>query len=103
MNEATVIKGARLGEIGLENRIPSISLVQSAGANLPQQFRVFHKGGSGFRDLAVKSQAGIPTCAVVFGSSTAGGAYTPGMSDNIIMIRVSLRPLLARRLAGDYR
>lgn len=49
MNEATVIKGGRLGEIGLENRIPSISLVQSAGANLPQQFRVFHKGGSGFR------------------------------------------------------
>ncbi|KAL8286354.1 hypothetical protein RQP46_004371 [Phenoliferia psychrophenolica] len=86
-NEATVLKGERLGQIGLECRLPSIVLVQSAGANLPQQFRVFHRGGASFRDMAIKSQARIPTCAVVFGSSTAGGAYTPGMSDCVIMVK----------------
>ncbi|KAM0754438.1 propionyl-CoA carboxylase beta chain [Meredithblackwellia eburnea MCA 4105] len=86
-NEATVWKGERLGQIGFENRLPNIALVQSAGANLPQQFRVFHRGGGSFRDLAQKSQARIPTCAVVFGSSTAGGAYQPGMSDCVIMVK----------------
>ena len=48
---------------------------------LPQQFKVFHKAGKIFKDLARRSAAGTPSCAVVFGSSTAGGAYQPGDPD----------------------
>ncbi|KAH8809328.1 carbamoyl-phosphate synthase L chain, ATP binding domain-containing protein [Xylogone sp. PMI_703] len=73
-------------EIGIENDIPLISLVQSAGVFLPQQFRVFHKGGQLFRDLALRSQQGKPSCAIVFGSSTAGGAYHPALSDYTIFV-----------------
>ncbi|KAH8621963.1 hypothetical protein IG631_23358 [Alternaria alternata] len=58
----------------------------SAGVFLPQQFRVFHAGGRIFRDLAVRTQQGKPTCAVVFGSSTAGGAYHPALSDYTIFV-----------------
>lgn len=53
---------------------------------LPQQFRVFHKGGQLFRDLAVRTQHGKPSCAIVFGSSTAGGAYHPALSDYTIFV-----------------
>ena len=53
---------------------------------LPQQFRVFHKGGQIFRDLAVRTQKGQASCAVVFGSSTAGGAYHPALSDYTIFV-----------------
>ncbi|OZJ04132.1 hypothetical protein BZG36_02830 [Bifiguratus adelaidae] len=85
MNEASVLKGERIGAIVRENRLPVINLTQSAGANLEQQFKVFHRGGAGFMRQARLSKSGVPTCTVVFGSSTAGGAYTPGMSDYIIM------------------
>ncbi|KAL7748905.1 hypothetical protein RI367_005819 [Sorochytrium milnesiophthora] len=95
-NEVTVLKSLRSQEIALENRLPVISLVQtvrvlapidtSAGANLQQQSRVFHRGGASFRNIARLSKAGIPSVAVVFGSSTAGGAYQPGMSDYTIMV-----------------
>jgi len=87
MNEATVLKSARLAEIAAENRLPTISLIQSAGADLSQQEKVFHRGGAAFRELARRSKKGIPTIAVVFGSSTAGGAYMPGMSDYSIMVK----------------
>ncbi|CAO3629436.1 unnamed protein product [Cunninghamella blakesleeana] len=87
MNEVTTLKGGRLHQIIMANRLPTIILVQSAGANLQQQFRVFHRGGAGFRNQAIQSKEGIPSCCVVFGSSTAGGAYTPGMSDYIIMVK----------------
>ena len=60
--------------------------ISQAGVFLPQQFRVFHKGGQIFRDLAVRTQHGKPTCAVVFGSSTAGGAYHPALSDYTIFV-----------------
>ncbi|CAM1501358.1 Fc.00g105200.m01.CDS01 [Cosmosporella sp. VM-42] len=85
-NEMTVVKVNRIMEIGMENDLPLISLVQSAGVFLPQQFRVFHKGGQLFRDLAIRSQQGKPSCAVVFGSSTAGGAYHPALSDYTIFV-----------------
>jgi acetyl-CoA carboxylase carboxyltransferase component len=62
-------------------------LTQSAGANLSQQFKVFHPGGASFRHLAQRSKMGLPTATIVFGSSTAGGAYTPGMSDYVIMVK----------------
>jgi acetyl-CoA carboxylase carboxyltransferase component len=51
---------------------------------------VFHPGGASFRHIAERSKAGIPTATIVFGSSTAGGAYTPGMSDYVIMVKVRL-------------
>ncbi|KAJ3075194.1 hypothetical protein HDU98_008920 [Podochytrium sp. JEL0797] len=86
-NELSVQKALRLNTIAVENRLPTIMLTQSAGANLGQQSRVFHAGGEMFRNLAIKSKLNIPTCNVVFGSSTAGGAYSPGMSDYVIMVK----------------
>ncbi|KAJ3111555.1 hypothetical protein HK100_002645 [Physocladia obscura] len=86
-NEISVQKSLRLNAIAVENRLPTITFTQSAGANLGQQSRVFHAGGAMFRNLAIKSKLNIPTCCVVFGSSTAGGAYTPGMSDYVIMVK----------------
>lgn len=86
-NEISVKKGARLSDIAAQNGLPSISLNQSAGANLPQQFLVFHAGGRQFRDIARRSAEGAPTCTVVFGSSTAGGAYQPGMSSYSIFVK----------------
>jgi len=53
---------------------------------LPQQFRVFHKVGQLFRDLALRSDRGQPSCAIVFGSSTAGGAYQPALSDYTVFV-----------------
>ncbi|KAH8680349.1 carboxyl transferase [Ilyonectria robusta] len=85
-NEMTVLKVNRMLEIAFENDLPLISLVQSAGVFLPQQFRVFHKGGQLFHDLAIRSLHGKPSCAVVFGSSTAGGAYHPALSDYTIFV-----------------
>lgn len=81
-----VIKQNRITEIATENDLPIVALVQSAGVFLPQQFRVFHAGGRIFRDLAVRTAQGKPTCAVVFGSSTAGGAYHPALSDYTIFV-----------------
>ena len=66
--------------------MPLVALVQSAGVFLPQQFRVFHKGGQIFRDLALRTPNQKPSCAVVFGSSTAGGAYHPALSDYTILV-----------------
>ncbi|KAJ3218031.1 Acetyl-coenzyme A carboxylase carboxyl transferase subunit beta 2 [Dinochytrium kinnereticum] len=86
-NEISVQKAIRLNTIAVENRLPSINFTQTAGANLGQQSRVFHAGGAMFRNLALKSKQNIPTCNVVFGSSTAGGAYAPGMSDYVIMVK----------------
>lgn len=58
-----------------------------AGVFLPQQFHIFHKGGQLFRDLALRSRERKPSCAVVFGSSTAGGAYHPALSDYTIFVK----------------
>jgi acetyl-CoA carboxylase carboxyltransferase component len=70
----------------LANRLPSISLTESGGADLPAQAELFIPGGRAFRDITRHSAAGIPTVAVVFGNATAGGAYVPGMSDYVVMI-----------------
>jgi acyl-CoA carboxylase subunit beta len=86
-NPHTVAKTARGSEIALTNRIPYITLTESAGADLPRQADIFVPGGAGFKELTQKSAAGIPTISVVFGPSTAGGAYTPGMSDYIVMVK----------------
>lgn len=62
---------------------------------LPQQFLVFHKGGQLFRDLAIRTQQGKPSCAIVFGSSTAGGAYHPALSDYTIFVQKQAQVFLA--------
>ncbi|MEU9609674.1 carboxyl transferase domain-containing protein [Streptomyces sp. NPDC048057] len=86
-NPWTLRKALRANEIAYANRLPVLSLVESGGADLPSQKEIFIPGGALFRDLTRLSAAGIPTVAVVFGNSTAGGAYVPGMSDHTIMIR----------------
>jgi acetyl-CoA carboxylase carboxyltransferase component len=85
-NPYTLRKAARAHEIAETNRLPFISLVESGGADLPTQSEIFIPGGRGFRNLTRLSSQGIPTLALVFGNSTAGGAYVPGMSDHVVMI-----------------
>ncbi|QLE73511.1 acyl-CoA carboxylase subunit beta [Streptomyces rectiverticillatus] len=85
-NPWTLKKALRANEIAFANRLPVVSLVESGGADLPSQKEIFIPGGGLFRDLTRLSAAGIPTVAVVFGNSTAGGAYVPGMSDHVIMV-----------------
>ncbi|MCX5119965.1 acyl-CoA carboxylase subunit beta [Micromonospora sp. NBC_00362] len=87
VNPWSLAKTRRAGEIALANRLPMVNLVESAGADLPTQAEIFIPGGRVFRDLTRLSAAGIPTVSVVFGNATAGGAYVPGMSDHVIMIR----------------
>src|SRR5580704_2034633 len=86
-NPWTVRKTFRAHDIALANRLPLISLIESGGADLPTQKEIFIPGGRTFRDLTRLSAAGIPTITLVFGNSTAGGAYVPGMSDHVVMIR----------------
>ena len=82
--------------LALENRLPFVHLVESAGANL-LRYRVegFVNGGTMFRNLARLSAAGLPVVTVVHGSSTAGGAYMPGLSDYVIMVRGRAKAFLA--------
>jgi acetyl-CoA carboxylase carboxyltransferase component len=87
VNPYTLKKTRRAAEIAQKNRLPSINLVESAGADLPTQAEIFIPGGQGFRDLTRSSAARRPTIAVVFGNATAGGAYVPGMSDYTIFVR----------------
>ena len=95
IHEYGVKKSRRLSEIALENRLPMLSLVESAGADLPNQANIFVPGGRGFRDLTERSKARIPTVCMVFGSSTAGGAYLPGMSDYTVMVAEQAQVFLA--------
>ena len=94
-NPWTLRKTLRANDIALQNRLPVISLVESGGADLPTQKEVFVPGGRIFRDLTRLSAAGIPTIALVFGNSTAGGAYIPGMSDHVVMIEERSKVFLA--------
>src|ERR1700674_2319240 len=67
-------------------RLPVINLVESGGADLPTQADLFVPAGQIFHDLTQLSAMGIPTIALVFGNSTAGGAYVPGMCDFAVMV-----------------
>jgi geranyl-CoA carboxylase beta subunit len=89
-------KFLRAQEIALQNRLPFVHLVESAGANL-LQYRVeqFIRGGSAFCNLARLSAAGLPVIAVVHGPSTAGGAYMTGLADYVVMVRGNARAYLA--------
>ncbi|MFY0682516.1 MAG: methylcrotonoyl-CoA carboxylase [Thalassovita sp.] len=86
----TVKKHLRAQEIAAENRLPCIYLVDSGGANLPNQDEVFPDRdhfGRIFYNQANMSADGIPQIAVVMGSCTAGGAYVPAMSDVTIIVK----------------
>ena len=86
----TVKKHLRAQEIARENRLPCVYLVDSGGANLPNQDEVFPDRdhfGRIFYNQAQMSAAGIPQVAVVMGSCTAGGAYVPAMSDEAVIVR----------------
>ena len=87
----TEIGGAKINrcqDIALENKLPFIHLVESAGANLLEyRVQLFISGGKLFQKFAKLSAAGCPVITVLHGSSTAGGAYFPGMSDIVIGVR----------------
>ena len=88
-------KKLRCQEIALVNKLPLIQLVESGGANLNSQAQIFVEGGQTFRNQARLSAAGIPQVTVVHGSSTAGGAYLPGLSDYVIMVKNRAKVFLA--------
>ena len=95
LNEISVLKTQRMDEIAAANNLPVIYLSESAGGDLSQQAKVFNYGGKVFKELSRRSRAGIPSITVVFGSSTAGGAYIPGMSDYVIMVDKNAKTYLA--------
>jgi 3-methylcrotonyl-CoA carboxylase beta subunit len=91
----TLDKSLRAQRIAQENRLPCITMVESAGANLLYAAEIFADvGGKGFANQARMSARGIPQIALVFGSSTAGGAYVPGMSDYVVMVRKQAKVFL---------
>ncbi|MFY0409051.1 acyl-CoA carboxylase subunit beta [Solicola sp. PLA-1-18] len=105
-NPLTVRKGLRAAEIAAENRLPTVNLVESGGADLPTQKDIFIPGGATFRGITRASAARTPTVALVFGNSTAGGAYVPGMSDYVVMVDGGAKvflggPPLVRMATGE--
>jgi len=95
LNPFSLKKSFRAAEVAARNGLPTINLTESGGADLPTQKDIFIPGGQGFRDLTRASAAKRPTISVVFGNSTAGGAYVPGMSDYVIMVKDQAKVFLA--------
>ncbi|KQY56201.1 acetyl-CoA carboxylase carboxyltransferase subunit [Aeromicrobium sp. Root495] len=93
-NPVTVKKGFRAAQIAEENGLPTINLVESGGADLPTQKDIFIPGGASFRNITRASEDRRPTVALVFGNSTAGGAYIPGMSDYVVMVKEGAKVFL---------
>ena len=90
----TVKKHLRAQEVARENRLPCLYLVDCGGAYLPEQDRVFpDRGhfGSTFYEQCRMSADGIPQLSAVFGGCTAGGAYIPALSDEVVMVRGQAR------------
>ena len=96
-------RALRAQEIALENKLPLISLVESGGANLNYQAEIFVDGGRTFANMARLSAVGIPQIAVVHGSSTAGGAYQPGLTDYVVVVHEALQDLPRRPAAAEGR
>ncbi len=86
MNPVSLKKTLRALEIARRNRLPVVNLVESGGADLPSQADLFVNAGQIFHDLTELSAMGVPTIALVFGNSTAGGAYVPGMCDYSVLV-----------------
>jgi len=90
MYPITVKKQLRAQRISIDNRIPTVYLVDSGGAFLPLQAEIFpdeNHGGQTFYNEAVMSSMGIPQVAAVMGSCTAGGAYVPAMCDENVIVK----------------
>ncbi|SBS79105.1 Methylcrotonoyl-CoA carboxylase beta chain, mitochondrial [uncultured Mycobacterium sp.] len=87
LSPTSITKTLRAMDIADTNRLPVVTLVESGGGDLDKQADIFVPGGEQFRRLTELSAAGIPTVSLVFGSSTAGGAYLPGMSDYTIFVK----------------
>lgn len=90
-----VQKAARIGTITSENHLPTVNLIESAGADLPNQVDIFVPGGAGFKEITRRSRSGLPTVSLVFGSCTAGGAYIPGVSDYSVLVKEAAAMYLA--------
>ena len=88
-------KSLRAQEIALSFKLPVVNLVESGGANLLYQSEIFVEGGRVFANMARFSAAGIPQITVVHGSSTAGGAYLPGLSDYVVVVKGKAKIFLA--------
>ena len=86
MNPYSLRKILRALEIARVNRLPVMNLVESGGADLPTQADLFVPAGRIFHELTELSGLAIPTVALVFGNSTAGGAYVPGMCDYAVLV-----------------
>ena len=86
MNPISVRKILRALDICEENRLPMVFLVESGGADLPHQLELYLQAGDVFRKITALSAKGVPTVSLVFGNSTAGGAYLPGTSDYVVMV-----------------
>jgi acetyl-CoA carboxylase carboxyltransferase component len=81
-------------EIAASNRLPLVNLTESGGADLPRQAEIFVPGGAQFKNFTRLAAAGVPVTTLVFGSSTAGGAYVPGMSDYTVLVKDRARVFL---------
>jgi acetyl-CoA carboxylase carboxyltransferase component len=106
MNPYSLRKTLRALEIARVNRLPVINLVESGGADLPTQAELFVPAGRIFHELTELSSMGIPTLAIVFGNSTAGGAYVPGMCDYAVLVDRAAKvflggPPLVRMATGE--
>ncbi|MDT3440185.1 MULTISPECIES: acyl-CoA carboxylase subunit beta [unclassified Pseudofrankia] len=106
MNPYSLRKTLRALEIARRNRLPVVNLVESGGADLPSQSDLFVQAGKIFHDLSELSAAGVPTIALVFGNSTAGGAYVPGMCDHTVLVDLQAKvflggPPLVRMATGE--
>jgi acetyl-CoA carboxylase carboxyltransferase component len=86
-NPFTWKKVLRALQVSRENRLPLVQLVESGGGDLRAQYELFIPAGRLFHDITQLSALGIPTIALVFGNSTAGGAYVPGMCDYAVMVQ----------------
>ncbi|WP_027591702.1 geranyl-CoA carboxylase subunit beta [Pseudomonas sp. RL] len=88
-------KSLRMQQVAVENKLPIITLAESGGANLNYAADIFVEGARGFANQARISAMGIPQVTVVHGSSTAGGAYQPGLSDYVVVVRGKAKMFLA--------
>lgn len=95
INEIGLLKTDRLAQVAEQNGLVTISLIESAGADLPNQHKIYVPGGKTFREITRRSRDRQPSVCLVFGSSTAGGAYIPGMSDYVVMVREQAQVYLA--------
>ncbi len=95
ISPAGLRKSLRLQEIARENKLPIVALSESGGANLNYAGEIFVEGARAFANQARLSAAGIPQVTVVHGNATAGGAYQPGLSDYVIVVRNKSKMFLA--------